>query len=318
MDIIEGSSLTKKRTCEILQMNPGRYYSWKRRFENNGMEGLKNHKSTPRTCPHSLLEEERQAIINYALNHPDIRHRKLAKKMMDDNVAYVSASSVYRVLKAAGFIPEQEYHSERKADGKIKVDKPNKMWHTDITYIPVKDSHAYLICILDGYSRKIVHGELSQTMTAEDMKRVLSRAMFKADMFELPAEKRPVLVSDNGTQLVAKSFSSFLKEWDITHIRTAVRHPETNGKIEVFHKTIKYENVYVKEQYQSFYEAKEDIEQFIEYYNSERLHQGIDFVTPDQKYNGKADKIISNRKKKHQTAIERRKRLNRNRNSKVA
>lgn len=318
MDIIEESALTKKKTCEILQMNPGRYYSWKRRFENSGMEGLTNHKSSPRTCPHSLLEEERQAIIDYALDHPDLRHRKLAKKMIDDDVAYVSASSVYRVLKAVDLIPEQEYHSKRKADGKIKVDKPNKMWHTDITYIPVKDSHAYLICILDGYSRKIIHGELSQTMTAEDMKRILSRAMFKADIFELPTDKRPVLVSDNGTQLVAKSFNSFLKEWNIKHIRTAVRHPETNGKIEVFHKTIKYENVYVKKQYQSYYEAKEDIEQFIEYYNAERLHQGINFVTPEQKYKGKANKIISKRKQKHKEAIERRKRLNRNRNSKVA
>ncbi|MCF8001791.1 MAG: IS3 family transposase, partial [Halanaerobiales bacterium] len=295
MDIVEESTLPVKTTCEILKLNSWRYYDWRKRYKAEGMEGLKNHKSTPASCPHSLLEEEKQAIINYALKHPDLRHRKLAKKMMDDDIVYVSASSTYRVLKDAGLIPEHEYHKKQNADGKIKVDQPNKMWHTDISYIPVKNTHAYLICVLDGYSRKIIHGELSQTMTADDMQRVLSRAMFKAGVFEADPVSRPALVSDNGTQLVSKSFTEFLEEWEIKHIRTAVRHPETNGKIEVFHKTIKYENVYRKETYQSFYEARDDIEKFIEHYNSERLHQGIEFVTPDQKYNGKADEIIDER-----------------------
>jgi transposase InsO family protein len=155
-------------------------------------------------------------------------------------------------------------------------------------------------------------------MTADDMQRVLSRAMYKAGIFDLDPVSRPVLVSDNGTQLVSKSFTEFLEEWEIRHIRTAVKHPETNGKFEVFHKTIKYENVYRKETYQSFYEAREDIENFIDYYNSERLHQGVDYVIPDQKYNGKADEIIDERKKKHQSAIDRRKRLNRKRKSTAA
>ncbi|PTW01339.1 transposase InsO family protein [Halanaerobium saccharolyticum] len=318
MDIVEESTLPVKTTCEILKLNSWRYYYWRKRYETDGMEGLKNHKSTPAACPHSLLEEEKQAIIDYALKHPDQRHRKLAKKMMDDDIVYVSASSAYRVLKEGGLIPDQEYHKKKKADGKIEVDKPNKMWHTDISYIPVKNTHAYLICVLDGYSRKIIHGELSQTMTADDMQRVLSRAMFKAGIFEADPVSRPALVSDNGTQLVAKSFTEFLEEWEIKHIRIAVKHPETNGKIEVFHKTIKYENVYAQEKYQSFYEAREDIENFIDQYNSERLHQGIGFVTPDQKYNGKADKIINERKKKHQSAIDRRKRLNRKRKSTAA
>jgi len=260
----------------------------------------------------------KEAIIDYALDHPNVRHRKLAKNMIDDDIAYVSASSVYRVLKEEGLVFEQEYHKKKKADGIIEVDQPNKMWHTDISYIPVKNTHAYLICVLDGYSRKIIYGELSQTMTSEDMKRVLSRAMFKAGIFEKEAAERPALISDNGTQLVSKSFTKFLEEWQIKHIRTAVRHPETNGKIEVFHKTIKYENVYRKATYQSFYEAREDIENFIDHYNTNRLHQGIEFVTPDQKYNGEADKILDERKKKHQTAINRRKRLNRERKSKAA
>jgi len=106
MDIVEESTLPVKTTCEILKLNFWRYYSWRKRYEADGMEGLKNHKSTPASCPHSLLDEEKQAIIDYALKHPDQRHRKLTKKMMDDDIVYVSASSTYRVLKDAGLIPE--------------------------------------------------------------------------------------------------------------------------------------------------------------------------------------------------------------------
>ncbi len=301
-----------------MELNPGRYYSWKRRFQASGREGLRNHKSSPGSCPHALLEEEKEAIIDYALKHPDTRHRKLAYNMQDEGVVYASPSTVYRVLKAENLIPSKDYHKERKADGKIEVSTPNVLWHTDITYIPVEDGHAYLISVLDDYSRYVIHSELSRTMTADDMERILSRALYKADLFEAPAEERPALISDNGTQLIAKSFTSFLEEWDIEHIRTAVRHPETNGKIEVLHKTIKYENVYVKERYQSFYEAKKDIEDFIDKYNHTRLHQGIDFVTPYQKYTGKAEKIINKRKKQHKKAIERRKRFNRKSHAKAA
>lgn len=318
MDIIEQSDSTIKKTCEVLQLNPDRYYRWRLRFDANGIKGLKNNKSKPGSCPHSLLDEEIQKIIEYALDNPDTRNRKLAYEMQNKDIVYVSPSSVYRVLKENNLISSQEYHQEKSADGKIEVQEPNQMWHIDITYIPVANDHAYLISVLDGYSRHIVHSKLSLTMTTEDVKEVMSRALFKADLFEVPEDKRPTLISDNGTQLVSNSFQEFLFGLDIEHIRTAVRHPESNGKIEVFHKTLKHENVYIKEKYQSFYEARDDIEEFIETYNHTRLHQGIEFVTPYQKYTGQAEEIIKARKESHQNAIERRKRLNRAENSKAA
>ena len=231
MNIVEESKLTNKKTLELLKLNSERYYRWKRNYNKEGLEGLKNNKSNPKSCPHQLLDEEKEAIINYALEHPDVRHRKLAYNMQDEDVVYVSPSSVYRVLKEENLIPEQEYHEKQKSDGKIEVNEPDKMYHTDITYIPVADQHSYFISVLDGYSRKIIHGELSLTMTADDMERVMSKAMFKAGIFEKLEDQRPVLVSDNGTQLVSNSFKDFLKEWNIKHIRTAVRHPECNGKI---------------------------------------------------------------------------------------
>ena len=297
--------------CRILKLHPGRYYRWRRLFKAHGFESLINKKSRAHSCPHKLLESERQRIIDYALKYPDLRHRKLCYAMQDDGVAYVSPSTVYRVLKDKGLISQYELPKKRSVDGSVKVKKPNDVWHIDITYIPVAQRHAYLITVLDGYSRDPVHHELSQTMTADDMQGVMSRALAKAGLFEVPAAERPALVSDNGTQLVANSFQKFLNTWDIEHRRIAVRHPESNGKIEVFHKTIKYERVYVKEQYETFYEARDDLDEFIRYYAEERLHQGIGFVTPESRYNGKAEKIVSRRKQNHQKAIEQRKQKNR-------
>ena len=118
MEIIEKSELTNKKTCEILQINPGRYYSWKRKYKTQGMEGLKNHKSTPKSCPHALLKEEKEAIIAYALDNPDVCHRKLAYEMQNNDIAYVSPSSVYRFLKDKGLISRRKSRKKSKADGK--------------------------------------------------------------------------------------------------------------------------------------------------------------------------------------------------------
>jgi len=309
MDIIKESRLSIKRTCDILLLNRSRYYRWKKRYKTHGYDGLKDKQPTPNGPVHSILDEEKKAIIDYAIDNPDIKHRNLAYRMKNEDICYVSPSTVYRVLNEEGLIPKRDKPvQDKKADGKIEVKKPNKMWHLDITYIPVKRTHAYQITVLDGCSRVVVHSELSLTMQADDIERVMSRALFKEDLFE--TEKKPVLVTDNGTQILADSFQDFLKRWDIKHIRTAVRHPESNGKIEVFHKTIKYENVYVKKKYETFHQAEKDLKKFVEYYNTERLHQAIGYVTPYEKHSGLAEKIIKERKMKHKKAIMRRKRLN--------
>jgi len=311
INLIESCGLSVARTCEIIGLNPDRYYRWRRSLKEVGPQALANKKARPESCPHKLLEGERQEIIDYALKHPDLRHRKLCYAMQDDDVAYVSPSTVYRVLTGEGLVSSYNLPERPKADGTVEAGGPNKAWHIDITYVPVANGQAYLITVLDGYSRYPVYHELSQTMTADDMQRVMSRALARAGLFDAPEEERPVLISDNGTQLVAKSFRKFLNTWNIEHRRTAVRHPESNGKIEVFHKTIKYERIYVKERYETYYEAKDDIADFIQYYAEKRLHQGIGFVTPKDMYTGKAEKIIVRRNRKHQQAIEERKRRNR-------
>jgi transposase InsO family protein len=257
--------------------------------------------------PHSLLPEEKDAIIKHALK-TEHRHRKLAYELRRKNMVSVSPSSVYRVLKDANLIANYKLPKKPLKKNEIKADGPNQVWRTDITYVPLAIGHGYLISVMDSYSRYIVHSELLPTMTTRDIKKVIDMALAKSSL--LNTKNKPVLISDNGTQLVSKSFKKFLKDLGVKHIRTAYRHPESNGRMEVFHKTLKYEHVYLREVYQNLLVARQDILSFIYKYNHERLHQGIGFVTPYECYTGQDEVIKKKYKQQLQNAISRRKELN--------
>jgi len=264
--------------------------------------------------PHALLPEEKDKIIKHALK-TEYRHRKLAYDLRRKNIAHVSPSSVYRVLKEANLIAAYNPPKKPVQKREIKADGPNQVWRIDITYIPVAGGYGYLISVLDSYSRYIVNAELRATMTTGDVKKTVDGALAKEGL--ITSKDKPLLVSDNGTQLVSKSFKKFLKDLGIRHIRTAYRHPESNGRIEVFHKTLKYECVYLKETYPNLLVARQDIESFIHFYNHERLHQGIGFVTPYERHTGRDEAIKKRYKEQLQMACERRKELNRQRYQKM-
>jgi len=303
MKIIENTCWPVARTCRVLGLNPDRYYRWRKHMgEGSPVSGKKPFR------PHALLPEEKDKIIKHALN-TEYRHRKLAYDLRRKNIVHVSPSSVYRVLKEANLIAAYNPPKKPVKKREIKADGPNQVWRIDLTYIPTACGYGYLISALDSYSRYIVNAELRATMTTSDVKKVVDEALAKEGF--IMSENKPSLVSDNGTQLVSKSFKKFLKGLGIRHIRTAYRHPESNGRIEVFHKTLKYECVYLKETYPNLWAARQDIESFIRFYNHERLHQGIGFVTPYERHTGR-DKAIKKRYKEQlQMACERRKELNR-------
>jgi transposase InsO family protein len=265
------------------------------------------------SCPHSLLEGEKQTVYETANEHPDIKHRKLAYKMQNEGTCFVSPSSVYRLLKARGLIKERETQREESVpdsrdDG---PDEPNEQWHTDVTYIKVDGSWAKLVSFLDGCSRKIVHWRLSYSLSALQVSRVYDEALKKEGL--LKADEKPKVVSDNGSRFVGSDMAGFLDDLGVHHRTIPVGHPESNGKIEVFHKTLKYENVYLKPRYETLLEARDDIGTFIDHYNKDRLHQGINYVTPKQKHQGNAEDIVEQREQKHEEAQKRRKRINQQR-----
>lgn len=310
--LVRTSGLNVARACELLELRRGRYYDWLGDWKEAGRQGLGDQMSGPNNCPHTLLDEEKQTVYEMAEKNPKMKHRKLAYWMQNEGICYVSPSSVYRLLKARGLIKERDTETRAAPDSRDDgPDGPNQQWHTDITYVKVNGRWAKLVSFLDGYSRKIVHWKLAFSISAGQVSRVYDEALKKEGLLE--AKTKPKVISDNGPRFVGRGFTGLLEELGVDHRTIPVDHPESNGKIEVYHKTLKYERVYLQEQYESLVEARENIEEFVVFYNGKRLHQGIEYVTPNQKHDGKAEAIIEERKENHKDAIERRKRINRER-----
>jgi len=302
LELIEETGWTVERSCEVIELVPSRYYRWRSKYPS-----LEDKKPIARRILHRLLAEEKEKVGEYALIHPELRHRQLAYRLEREERVFISPASCYRILKHRGLICAWEPKFITKKEYDFKTTRPHQMWQIDICYIPVAGYFRYLILILDDYSRFIVYYELGWSMSQEDVKRVVDFALLKSGLIEV--EKKPQLLSDNGPQLVAISFRQYLKELGITHLRTAYRHPEGEGKIERVFKTIKYEEVFPAE-YQNSKEAEEGISRFIQYYNHQRLHQALDYVTPYERYTGKDQEILTLRKERRKRAEENRKSIN--------
>lgn len=307
----EGMKIEK--ACNIVRLPRNRYYRWLKggSIEDITTEDLKDRPPVARIIPHKLTPEEREIIIEESARdkYAELRHRKLAYTLMDRGLVVASPSSFYRTLKDASLVKEWQPKRKPKKDEKPNVTAPNRLWHFDITFIKVGGIFLYLIAILDRFSRKITGWELSYSMTVDDVKRVFSQALASEGLLE-EGVTMPLAYSDNGTQMRAKSLKQFFKELGIKHLRGGYRSPEDNGIIEVFFKTVKYEHIYLREEYQNPLEAQGDIARFIDYYNNQRLHQGIGFVTPRDKHTGVAEDIYRSRKKALEKAREKRININ--------
>lgn len=293
-----------KRACKTIQLLPDRFYRWRKK--------LRSPKEVdPTFRPHALLPEEKDLILEYAAKEPTLKHRKLAHAMRREDIAYVSESTVYRVLKENKLIQSDSNIKPPLKKTDIKADQPNVVWRTDLSYIEVGSGHCYLITVLDKYSRKIIYHELCYKMTTKDWQDVIAKALDKVGL--LNSKNKPILISDNGTQLTAKSFKKFIKDLGLKHVRTAYRHPESNGQMEVFFKTLKYEHIYLQDRYENMLQAKLDIDRFIKYYNEERLHQALGYVTPEEEYQGLGETIRRENSEKLKSVMEQRKAVNRQR-----
>ena len=225
---------------------------------------------------HQLTPAERAAIVTYKRQHPAIGYRRLAYMMLDEGVAAVPASSVYRVLDQAGLgkcwtgTPGQEH--------KKGFDQPQRIheqWHTDIAYLNILGTHYFFLGVLDGYSRAIIHHEIRLDMTTTDVEIVMERALT-----HLPAGLcKPRLITDNGPQYVSGPFKAYLRERDVSHSRARPHHPQSNGKMERFHKSLKVECVRVTAM-ADLDEARRLIGQYVKEYNTQRLHSALHYLTP--------------------------------------
>jgi transposase InsO family protein len=268
-----------------LAIVPSKFYDWKRRYGK-----INEHNSwIPRDF--WLEDLEKQAIIAYFHQHPAEGYRRLTFMMLDENVVAVSPSSVYRILKAAGLLQRWNRKSSSKGNGFNGPSRPHQHWHMDVSYLNIRGTFYYLCSVLDGYSRYIVHWEIRESMTEADIEIVLQRARER-----FPGEQ-PRVISDNGPQFIARDFKEFIRLSGMSHVRTSAYYPQSNGKIERWHRSLKTECIRPRCPL-SLEEARAIVNDFVQYYNTKRLHSAIGYITPEDKLQGNEKRIFAERDRK--------------------
>lgn len=266
-------------------------FAWKRRY------GRANEHNGKIPRDHWVEAWERQTIIDFHKRYPLEGYRRLTFMMLDAESACVSPSTTYRVLRAAGLLDRWNPRPSKKGTGFVQPLLPHEHWHTDIAYINIAGTFYYLCSVLDGCSRYIVHWEIREAMKEADVETIIQRAR------EKHPEARPRVISDNGPQFIARDFKSFIRLVGMTHVRTSPYYPQSNGKIERWHRTLKSTAIRPNPP-ASLAEARQVVAEFVEHYNTVRLHSAIGYVTPHAKLNGQEKEIWERRDRKLEAARE--------------
>jgi putative transposase len=251
---------------------------------------------------HWLCEDEIARICTFARQNPLEGYRRMTFMMLDADVVACSPSSVYRVLKKAGLLAGQTPNVTKKGTGYVQPLKAHQEWHVDVSYLNIAGTFYFLCSILEGYSRVITHWEIRDKMEEIDVETILQRAREK-----FPGVT-PRIISDNGPQFIAKDFKEFIRVAGMTHVRTSPYYPQSNGKIERWHKTLKGDCIRVKVPL-SLDDARNLVADFVTHYNEVRLHSAIGYVTPKDKLLGNDEAIHAARDRKLAEARERRQQL---------
>lgn len=265
-----------------MAISRSKYYHWSKRY---GREN-EHHAFVPRD--HWLEAHEKETIIQYYEEHPLEGYRRLTYMMMDANIIAVSPSTTYRILRSEGLLDRWNRKVSKKGTGFVQPLRAHNHWHMDISYVNVQGTFYYLCSILDGYSRYIVHWDIRASMKEEEVEVILQQAR------ELFPDVKPRIISDNGPQFIAKDFKDFIRLTGMSHVRTSRYYPQSNGKIERFHKSIKGDCIR-RHNPQTIGEVKQLVTDYIRYYNTVRLHSAIGYITPKDKLGGREKEIFTAR-----------------------
>lgn len=289
----ERTEIPARQFIAWLEISSSKFYDWKQRF------GRVNEHNALVPRDHWLEASEQQAILDFHQQYPLEGYRRLTFMMLDRDVVAASPSSVYRVLRRAGVLDRWNGKPSLKGTGFVQPLLPHEHWHIDISYLNIAGTFYYQCSLLDGASRFIVHWEIREQMTEADVETILQRAR------EKHPDARPRIISDNGPQFIARDFKEFLRLAGMTHVRTSPYYPQSNGKLERWHRTLKSDCVRPGTPL-SLEDARRLVERFVTHYNSVRLHSAIGYVTPQDKLLGRAPEIHAARDRKLAAARERR------------
>ncbi len=293
IQLVEKSDLGVTRTLKEVKVNKTTFYNWYNAYLERGYDGLARQASKRTGSWNGINTADRDKVIEIALEKPELSSREVAWHITDNYNYYISESSVYRILKANGLITTPSFRIMSASDSfHDKTTAVNQMWQTDFTYFKIFGwGWYYLSTILDDYSRYIVTWKLCSTMKAEDVKDTLDEALFLSNV---PNKARPKLLSDNGSCYISHELAEYLEDKNMKHVRGRPLHPQTQGKIERYHRSMK--NVVKLDNYFSPGQLEQKLKEFVNYYNNERYHEAIQNVTPAEVYFGTAERKLKQRK----------------------
>ena len=290
--LVEQSDLGVIRTLKQLKINKTTFYNWYNKYLDNGYDGLARKVSIRKGAWNRINVADRDKVVEISLEKPELSSRELAWHITDNYRYSISESSVYRILKENGLISIPSFRIMSASDSfHDKTTAVNQMWQTDFTYFKIVGwGWYYLSTILDDYSRFIVTWKLCSNMKAEDVTQTLDEAFLAAN---LTNGNRPKLLSDNGSCYISNELADYMDDMNMKHIRGRPLHPQTQGKIERYHRSMK--NVVKLDNYFSPGQLEQKMKEFVQYYNFRRYHESLQNVTPADVYFGTAQKKLKRR-----------------------
>jgi len=305
-----GADVSVCKTMDALDLPRSTYYRWRKKWRQMGLLGLQD--THPKRCGswNKLLPDQHTKIIDVATWNPDWPCRQVSFYITDHEGFSVSKTTVYRLLKAQGLIAERQHKTFPAGDEyHSKPHRVNEQWQTDATHLRVDLwGWRYLISVLDDCSRRILAWQLKGSMTADDFSDVVELAYEATDMKNVSDDQKPRLLSDRGSALISEAFGTYLEQKGIGHILASPYHPQTNGKIERYHRSLKEQ---IRLQVWEHPELLEkEIAKFVAWYNGRRYHEALDNVTPDDVYFGRKEAILKQRQELKKKTIQNRRKYN--------
>ncbi|MFG6546400.1 MULTISPECIES: IS3 family transposase [Roseobacteraceae] len=309
--LVEGSHLPTKRTLDKLGIPRTTFYRWYDRYLAGGPEALEDRSPKPSRVWNRIPEPVRERIKDLALKESELSPRELAVQFTDTEKYFVSEASVYRILRSYDLITSPAYVVLSAADEfHDKTTRPNQLWQTDFTYLKVIGwGWFYLSTILDDFSRYIIAWKLCTTMKSGDVTDTLDLALQASGCDQATVLHKPRLLSDNGSSYISGELADWLEDRQMDHVRGAPYHPQTQGKIERWHQTLK--NRILLENYYLPGDLRQQIDAFVDQYNHRRYHESLQNLTPADVYFGRGQTILQQRERIKRKTIETRRLLHR-------
>ena len=301
--LVEQSHLPSKQTLDRLGIPRSTFYLWYDKYTEGGVDALTDKAPMPARVWNKIPDDVREQIVELALEEPELSPRELAVRFTDTKRYFVSEASVYRLLKSHDLITSPAFIVIKAANEfKDKTTAPNEMWQTDFTYLKVIGwGWFYLSTVLDDYSRYIIAWKLCTSMQASDVTDTLELALQASGCDQVNVRHRPRLLSDNGPCYISGDLAEWLDGNGMGHVRGAPYHPQTQGKIERWHQTLK--NRILLENYFLPGDLKAQIGKFISHYNHKRYHESLQNLTPADVYFGRGQSILEQRERIKQNTI---------------